>query len=200
MANRLKPYGAGYDEGHRAKKLAKETRTGRYRGDAHEIATVKISSELYHHKMRRAMEEMDVLIMEVLGGEQRKVKIIDWGDLSFLDESENDKAKSGYVDMQGRHVATKDDLFILPGDTVIALQDGKRDPKGLPQEVPLAGHRYVVHSFYAAPYGMGVVLNNVDGTPLDNYPYRGYIFTMLGTRSDPQPRIYFKKDDEDTLP
>lgn len=86
--------------------------------------------------------------------------------------------------------------FIEPGDVVIALIDGSRDANGLPKDVPLAGCRYVVHSFYIAPYGMGVVLNNIDDTPMDNYPYRGYVFTKLGTRNNPTPRIFFKKDDE----
>lgn len=98
----------------------------------------------------------------------------------------------------------KDQWFIEPGDVVICMRDGTRDPDGLPKDVPLEGHRYIVHSFYLAPYGMGVVLNNLDGTPLDNYPYRGYKFgkpsleaDRWGTRQRAVITVLFKKDDED---
>lgn len=90
-----------------------------------------------------------------------------------------------------RKTRNNDDNFIMPGETIIAVANGGRDANGLPKDVPIAGHRYVVHEFYIAPYGVGVVLNNVDGTPLDNYPYRGYVFAKIRSGE-----IYFKKDDE----
>jgi hypothetical protein len=88
--------------------------------------------------------------------------------------------------------------FIMPGDTIICTADGGRDDCGRPVDVPLAGHRYIVDSFYIAPYGMGVVLSNVDGTPLDNYPYRGYVFISICVRYDRafEMKAYFKPDTE----
>jgi len=87
-------------------------------------------------------------------------------------------------------------MFVEPGEIVEALRDGELDKDGNPYDHVKKGQRYRIDTMYAAPYGIGCTLRRLDGTVMDNYPYRGYVFRKYSVR-DGNPTIthYFKKVD-----
>lgn len=59
---------------------------------------------------------------------------------------------------------------LQPGDKVLALLPPAVNKSGQPEKRPKIGETYTVKSTYAAPYGMGIQLEE-----LDSFPYEGYV-------------------------